>query len=113
MGWDVRTYRTLDPGPYWPDTGQAQTTWSGSPVLLTACDTLEVFEGASRWTKTPSRSAGEMAGMALLLLSPRWQRQEDGGLEALRAGPTAVAREAYSGFSVASSARTGTRYGGE
>lgn len=28
------THRTLDPGPYWPDTGHAQTTWRTSPVVL-------------------------------------------------------------------------------
>lgn len=31
--WSVGTYKTLEPGPYWPEMGQAQTTCRGSVVV--------------------------------------------------------------------------------
>lgn len=30
------TYKTLDPGPYWPETGHAQTTFKTSSVGFVA-----------------------------------------------------------------------------
>lgn len=38
------TYKNLEPGPYCPDTGQAQTTWTISKVPLGASDCCTNFE---------------------------------------------------------------------
>jgi hypothetical protein len=54
--YEMRTYKTLEPGPYWPDTGQAHMTCK---ALLLA------FVGAVafRLTRVFSSEADESAGM--------------------------------------------------
>ncbi len=39
----MTTYRILEPGPYWPDTGQAHMTCITSSVLLAFAESLVVF----------------------------------------------------------------------
>lgn len=74
-----RTYKTREPGPYWPDTGQAHTTCK---ALLVAFATV-----AFRSTRIFSSEVEESGGMTcrpcreeMALRQGRWQR--DRGREA-------------------------------
>lgn len=61
----VRTYKTLEPGPYWPDNGQAQTTCRASWVFLVSTAAYDE-ERASTLPRSCRvlRVEAENAGMA-------------------------------------------------
>jgi hypothetical protein len=54
-----RTYKTLEPGPYWPDTGQAHTTCKALLVAVTFVAVAVAF----RATRVSSSDVEESAGM--------------------------------------------------
>ena len=63
-----------DPGPYWPDTGQAQITCKASPVPLLASDE---FETALRDMMLFVWKVGMRAGM-IACRSRRLERSTEG-----------------------------------
>lgn len=58
------TYKTREPGPYWPDRGQAQTTCSALAEELLAAAAEEKSTTLPRSCRPLSIEAGESAGMA-------------------------------------------------
>lgn len=61
------TYKTLDPGPYWPETGHAQITFrpSSAGIVALPADAREADKMLRCETATsPSDSAHESAGIS-------------------------------------------------
>lgn len=56
-----KAHRILEPGPYWPDTGQAHTTWITFSVALAARDVAALrdsFRPAILFSNKVEASAG-------------------------------------------------------
>ena len=61
--WRTLTYKALEPGPYWPDTGQAHMTCKALLVTFMAREDWEKLVAASRLTRVFSSGVKERTGM--------------------------------------------------